>query len=125
MGPACMIGRSIATVLRGLPGALPALILCTAPALAQFSFPFSARTPASAPPSNPAPPNAATPGGRNQVCLRLESQLAAIDRGAGIDPAKAEQIKRYEEAAAKQQAELDRLGQQSQRLGCQGGGFFA
>jgi hypothetical protein len=67
-------------------------------------------------------PNA---GGRNQACLRLESQLAALDRGAGIDPAKAEQIKRYEDVSAKQQAELDRLGQQSQRLGCQGGGFFA
>ena len=63
--------------------------------------------------------------GRNQACLRLEGQLAAIDRGAGIDPARAEQIKRYEETVAKQQAELDRLGQQSQRLGCQGGGFFA
>ena len=63
---------------------------------------------------------------RSQACLRLESQLAAIDRGgASSDPAKAEQIKRYEDAAAKQQAELDRLGQQSQRLGCRGGGFFA
>jgi hypothetical protein len=61
---------------------------------------------------------------RNPVCLRLEGQLAAIDRG-GFDPAKAEQIRRSEEAAAKQQAELDRLGQQSQRLGCQGAGFFA
>jgi len=59
------------------------------------------------------------------MCLRLESQLAAIDRGASIDPARAEQIKRYEDAAAKQQAELDRLGQQSQRLGCQGAGFFS
>src|SRR5262249_60740165 len=107
---------------------LPALILCTAPALAQFSFPFSAPTPPSAPPSNPAAPNAAPPaalGGRNQVCLRLESQLAAIDRGTGIDPAKAGQIKRYEEAAAKQQAELDRLGHQAQRLWSQGAGFLA
>ena len=128
IGPAFMIGRAIAAVLRGLARTLPALVLCTAPALAQFSFPFSAPTPPSAVPPNQAAPNAAPPaalGGRNQACLRLESQLAAIDRGTGIDPAKAEQIKRYEEAAAKQQAELDRLGQQSQRLGCQGGGFFA
>jgi Protein of unknown function (DUF2865) len=122
-GPASMIGRAIAALLRGLARALPALVLCTAPALAQFSFPFGAPPPPSAVPPNAAPPAAL--GGRNQVCLRLESQLAAIDRGTGIDPAKAEQIKRYEEAAAKQQAELDRLGQQSQRLGCQGAGFFA
>src|SRR5262249_19610408 len=124
-GRASMMGRAVAAVLRGLARALPALVLCTAPALAQFSFPFG--PPAAGPPNSPAP-NAAPPaalGGRNQVCLRLESQLAAIDRGTGIDPAKAEQIKRYEDAAAKQQAELDRLGQQSQRLGCQGAGFFA
>ena len=61
---------------------------------------------------------------RNPVCLRLEGQLAAIDRGA-FDPAKAEQIRRSEEAAAKQQSDLDRLGQQSQRLGCQGAGIFS
>ena len=66
------------------------------------------------------------PGGRSQTCLRLESQLATIDRGVAVDPARADQIKRYEDwTPAKQQAELDRLGQQSQRLGCQGGGFFA
>jgi hypothetical protein len=63
---------------------------------------------------------------RNPACLRLEGQLAAIDRGvASFDPARAEQIKRYEDAAAKQQSELDRLSEQSRRLGCQGGGFFA
>src|SRR5207247_7083255 len=121
-----MIGTTIAIALRGLGGALPALVLCTRPALAQFSFPCSAPTPPSAVPS-PAPNTSSAAGmaGRNQACLRVESQLAAIERGAGIDPARAEQIKRYEETVAKQQAELDRLGQQSQRLGCQGGGFFA
>src|SRR5262249_51161240 len=35
------------------------------------------------------------------------------------------QIKRYEDVAAKQQSDLDRLVAQSQRLGCQGGGFFS
>jgi hypothetical protein len=85
-------------------------------ALAQFGAPV--------PPAGvPAGPGAAP--ARNPICLRLESQLAMIDRGGAIDPAKAEQIKRYEEAAGKQQAELDRLGQQSQRYGCQGGGFFS
>ena len=84
-------------------------------ALAQFGSPV----PPAGVPAGPGAP------ARNPICLRLESQLAMIDRGGAIDPAKAEQIKRYEEAAGKQQAELDRLGQQSQRYGCQGGGFFS
>jgi hypothetical protein len=118
-----MIGTAITRFLRGSCAALSVLALCVAPAAAQFSFPFAPPPPNPAPaPSTSPPPNTAT---RSQACLRLESQLAAIDRGAAVDPAKAEQIKRYEDAAAKQQAELDRLGQQSQRLGCQGGGFFA
>jgi len=119
-----MIGTAITKVLRGPGAALSILVLCAAPAAAQFSFPFGPPpppNPAPAPNTSPAPNTAA----RSQACLRLESQLAAIDRGAAVDPAKADQVKRYEDAAAKQQAELDRLGQQSQRLGCQGGGFFA
>src|SRR5258706_11823437 len=114
-----MIGTAIAIVLRGLAGALPALLLCTAPTAAQFSFPSPA------PPAPSAPTASPNAGVRNQACLRLESQLAAVDRGGAIDPVKAEQIKRYEETAAKQQAELDRPGQQAQRLRCQGAGFFA
>ena len=124
VGPGSMIGTAITTVLRTAGAVLPILVLCAAPAMAQFRFPFSPPPPPSSVPEAPAP-NAAAPGARNQACLRLESQLAALDRGAAVDPAKAEQIKRYEDAAAKQQAELDRLSQQSQRLGCQGGGFFA
>jgi hypothetical protein len=122
-----MIGIAITTVLRTAGAALPVLFLCAAPAMAQLRFPFSAPPPPSAPAPDVPAPNAAPPnaGARNQTCLRLESQLAALDRGTAIDPAKADQIKRYEDAAAKQQAELDRLGQQSQRLGCQGVGFFA
>ena len=35
----------------------------------------------------------------NPICIRLEGQLATIDRGAGTgDPAKDEQIRRYQEA---------------------------
>ena len=117
-----MIGTAIRIGLRAAGAVLPVLIFCAAPAAAQFGFPFSAPAP---PPAQTAPNAAPGAGARNQTCLRLESQLAAVDRGAGIDPAKAEQIKRYEDAASKQQAEVDRLGQQSQRLGCQGGGFFA
>ncbi len=62
--------------------------------------------------------------GSQTVCVRLESQLALLDRGA-VDPARAEEIKRYEAAVAKEQANLDRTLAQSRRYGCEGGGFFA
>ena len=59
------------------------------------------------------------------MCPRLEAQLATIDRGGGGDPAKAEQIRRYEEAASKQQGELDRVTSQAKRQGCDSSGFFS
>src|SRR3954447_4914282 len=61
----------------------------------------------------------------NPMCPRLEAQLASIDRGSGGDPAKAEQIRRYEEAASKQQSELDRVTSQAKRQGCDSSGFFS
>ena len=62
----------------------------------------------------------------NPVCPRLESQLATIDRGGGSgDPAKEDQIRRYQEAAAKQQGELDRVTSQAKRMGCDSSGFFS
>jgi hypothetical protein len=62
----------------------------------------------------------------NPICVRLEGQLAAVDRGAsGGDPAKEEQIRRYQEAATKQQAELDRVSLQAKRMGCDSSGFFS
>jgi Protein of unknown function (DUF2865) len=66
------------------------------------------------------------PGGaaRNPICVRLEGQLTALDRG-NVDPARAELIKRLEDAAGKQQADLDRLTAQSRRLGCEGRGLFS
>ena len=71
----------------------------------------------------PAPPQ---PGAAvNPMCQRLEAQLATVDRGGGGDPAKAEQIRRYEEAAAKQQGELDRVTSQAKRQGCDSSGFFS
>ncbi len=104
-----MAGGEIANFLR--PWGAIMLLLWGAPAVAQPSFSPSSGAPGS---------------GRSQVCLRLESQLAGIDRGgASLDPARAEQVKRYEDAAAQQQAELDRVSQQSRRMGCQGSGFFA
>ena len=69
----------------------------------------------------------APPAGQNyaaQACQRLEGQLAAIDRGASGDPARAEQIRRYEEASNRQQGELDRMVEQSRRQGCESTGFF-
>jgi hypothetical protein len=54
----------------------------------------------------------------NPVCVRLEGQLASIDR-AGADPARAEQARRIDESLSKQQSDLDRVQSQYQRLGCQ------
>src|SRR5262245_12277352 len=111
-----MASTPIARALSAGALALPFAALCAPTAIAQIGYPAAAPSTATA--------GIPTPAGRNPACLRLEGQLAMIDRG-GVDPAKAEQIKRNEEAAAKQQAELDRLTQQAQRLGCQGAGFFA
>ena len=103
-----MTGMTILKSVRGWAAAMPVVLACAAPADAQV---FSTQ----------AAPNSA---GRNPVCLRYETQLATLDRGA-FDPTKAAEIKRYEDLVGKQQAELDRLNQQAQRMGCQGGGFFA
>jgi uncharacterized protein DUF2865 len=75
--------------------------------------------------TNPGPPpqqGAAV----NPMCPRLEAQLASIDRGGGGgDPAKEEQIRRYQDSAAKQQSELDRVTSQAKRMGCDSSGFFS
>src|SRR5262245_30026434 len=60
---------------------------------------------------------------QNPVCSRLEAQLNAIDRGAA-EATRVDQLKRLEDAANKQQFDLDRLSQQSQKAGCEGSGFF-
>jgi len=61
----------------------------------------------------------------NSMCPRLEAQLATIDRGGSGDPAKDEQIRRYQEAATRQQGELDRVTSQAKRMGCDSSGFFS
>jgi hypothetical protein len=76
------------------------------------------------PPGPGAPQPAPGQTYQTQLCTRLEGQLAAIDRGAGGDPARAEQTRRYEDAANRQQGELNRMVEQSRRQGCEGGGFF-
>jgi hypothetical protein len=73
-------------------------------------------------PSAPPPPQGAAV---NPMCPRLEAQLATIDHGGGGDPAKDEQIRRYQDAAAKQQAELERVTSQAKRMGCDSSGFFS
>jgi len=89
-----------------------------APALAQTNEDAMAQMNPDAPPQQGAQ--------ANPICIRLEGQLATIDRGAGTgDPAKDEQIRRYQEAQAKQQAELDRVTLQAKRMGCESSGFFS
>lgn len=83
---------------------------------------FAQMPPGAAPP----PPQAGPPGAvGNPMCQRLEMQLATIERGGTGDPAKDEQIRRYQEAQARQQAELDRVTQQAKRMGCDSSGFFS
>src|ERR1700746_4190451 len=65
------------------------------------------------PPGPPPPPAAGAPV--NPICPRLEAQLATIDRGGSNDPAKDEQIRRYQDAAARQAGELERLTAQARR----------
>jgi hypothetical protein len=74
-------------------------------------------------PGGPPPQGAAAV---NPMCPRLEAQLATIDRGGGSgDPAKDDQIRRYQDAATKQQSELDRVTSQAKRMGCDSSGFFS
>jgi hypothetical protein len=75
---------------------------------------------AQAQPFPPAPGMAA----RNPVCLSLESQLSAIDRGGG-DPARAEQIRRMEDSVNRQKAELDRVTARARQMGCEARGLFS
>src|ERR1700689_5809306 len=71
------------------------------------------------------PPSQGAPPPVNPVCPRLEAQLATIDHGGSGDPAKDEQIRRYQDAAARQQGELDRVTSQARRMGSASSGFFS
>lgn len=68
------------------------------------------------------PPSGVTISAREQSCQRLEAQLSSI--GSGGDPARADQIRRLEEAMGRQQLELDRTEQQARRQGCEQSGFL-
>lgn len=93
---------------------MPAKIAVAWAALALAGSLTGAAAQNSAPPQPGASPQA-------QVCQRLEQQLSTLERG---DPARAEQTRRYEEAAERQQAELDRTVAQARRIGCENAGFF-
>jgi Protein of unknown function (DUF2865) len=75
--------------------------------------------------TNPAGPPPSQGAPVNPVCPRLEAQLATVDRGGSDDPAKDEQIRRYQDAAARQQGELERVTSQARRMGCDSSGFFS
>ncbi|HXH45228.1 MAG TPA: DUF2865 domain-containing protein [Bradyrhizobium sp.] len=80
---------------------------------------------AQAGPPGPPPQPSQNGLGPNPMCVRLEGQLAALDRGGGGDPAREEQIRRYQDSQARQQAELDRVTMQAKRMGCDSSGFFS
>jgi hypothetical protein len=85
--------------------------LLPASALAAIALTAGAAALAQAPPVNPA-------------CQRLEAQLTSLDRG-NDDPARADQIRRAEEAVSRQQFEVDRMVAQSRRMGCESSGLFS
>src|SRR5579872_5471675 len=115
IGTGIMIGHArsfaLGIVCAGLLGSLAAAQspIPPAPVPGQYNPAAAPPPPAEQPPSNP-------------VCVRLEGQLAILSRG---DPARAEQIRRREDAIAKQQSDLDRTLAQAKRRGCNGGGFFS
>src|SRR4051812_5365738 len=80
---------------------------------------------AQAGPPGPPPQPGQNGLGPNPMCARLEGQLAGLDRGGGGDPAREDQIRRYQESQTKQQAELDRVTMQAKRMGCDSSGFFS
>ena len=60
----------------------------------------------------------------NPTCQRLEAQLTSLDRG-NSDPARADKIRRAEDAVNRQQYEVDRLVAQGRQSGCENSGFFS
>jgi hypothetical protein len=81
---------------------------------------------AQAGPPGPPPQPGQNGLGPNPMCVRLEGQLAGLDRGGGGgDPAREDQIRRFQDSQAKQQSELDRVTMQAKRMGCDSSGFFS
>jgi hypothetical protein len=101
---------------------MTAVLSCRIAAAAGFTLAIAAV--AAAQGVYPGPPPGSGPG-VSPVCGRLEAQLAAIDRGSGADPARADQARRIEDTLSRQQAELERTQAQWQRLACQPPGLFS
>jgi Protein of unknown function (DUF2865) len=123
------LGRvSSQDVLGALFGLLAALSASCTAALAQSTpvpQPYQPQSAGQPPPGSPASNQpGANPAASNPVCFRLQQQLASVDQGSA-DPARADQIKRADDAIAKQQADLDRAVSQAHKAGCAGEGFFA
>lgn len=98
---------------------LACAVLLSTVALANGAF-------AQAGPPGPPPQPGQNGLGPNPMCARLEGQLAGLDRGGGGgDPAREDQIRRYQESQTKQQSELDRVTMQAKRMGCDSSGFFS
>ncbi len=57
-------------------------------------------------------------------CQALVAQLASLDAGNN-DPARAEQLRRFEDAVHQQQFQVDRLVSQARQMGCERSGFFS
>src|SRR3954469_21502555 len=97
---------------------LACAVLLSTVALANGAF-------AQAGPPGPPPQPGQNGLGPNPMCARLEGQLAGLDRGGGGDPAREDQIRRYQDSQTRQQAELDRVTMQAKRMGCDSSGFFS
>jgi hypothetical protein len=111
-----MRGFGLAVIGMGLGVGLGAALL-SAPAMAQNPIP-----PVGIPGGQAGQPGDTAPS--NPVCVRLEGQLAMLNRGGG-DSQRGDQVRRLEESIGKQQSELDRTLGQARKRGCEGGGFFA
>jgi hypothetical protein len=106
-GLALLVASAARMMLTATPLVAPLIV---APAMAQQGYP-----------GYPQSPNGQA---RNPACPQLESQLSAFDRGI-TDSTQSDQAKRLDDAAHKQQSDLDRLTAQARRSGCEGNGFFS
>jgi hypothetical protein len=70
-------------------------------------------------PPQPQPPQPQ----QSPYCARLEAQLQAFD-GSANDASRADQLRKFEEAAANQQSELDRQEANARRAGCERNSFL-
>ena len=118
------VGRCAPALAQGYP--VPPASIPQAPNQPAYPQPAYQQAPYQPPGGQPSPNQTPlNPATSNPVCVRLEGQLAAFDRGTADpgprrpDPAVAE------DAIAKKQADIDRATAQAHKAGCAGSGFFA